>query len=142
MATKSTKTSTNKARITKKIFWYACSLLFFNFLLISLISNFFLDAYSIYNKEKYLYDIYDKIVTLDCDSEKFLEEMKIIQYENIYVTCYDHNKGEIIYSNINIKNTNIDKQDISLISNELLEYDFFMISPKSEYEENLYNITG
>ena len=142
MATKSTKTSINKARITKKIFWYACSLLFFNFLLISLISNFFLDAYSIYNKEKYLYDIYDKIVTLDCDSEKFLEEMKIIQYENIYVTCYDHNKGEIIYSNINIKNTNINKQDISLISNELLEYDFFMISPKSEYEENLYNITG
>lgn len=142
MDTKLTKLKTYKAKITKKIFWYTCSLLFFNFLLVSLIGNFFLDAYAVYNKEKYLYDIYNKVLTIDCNSEKFLEEMKIIQYENIYVTCYDYNTEEIIYSNINIKNKNINKDNLKAIFDKLITADFFMISPKSEHEENLYAITG
>ena len=143
MVTKLTKKKfVFKSKITSKIFWYTCSLLFFNFLLVSIIGNIFLRSYTVYHKEQYLYDIYSNLVSKEHDSEEFKNEIKTIQYENIYILCYDYSINTIMYSNSGNINKEINKELIKVLNEKTNEYDFLMLSPTSEYEKNIYELTG
>ena len=110
-----------KSKITSKIFWYTCSLLFFNFLLVSIIGNIFLRSYTVYHKEQYLYDIYSNLVSKEHDSEEFKNEIKTIQYENIYILCYDYSINTIMYSNSGNINKEINKELIKVLNEKTNE---------------------
>ena len=131
-----------KSNITKKIFIYTCSLLVFNFLLISLIANFFLEKYTLDSKEKYMYDVYVDLISLNYESEEFLTTIDAIKYENIYVMCYDYEQNKIVYSNNGTKTEIPDIQDASLLIETIQSEDYMIIYPTSSFEQVIYNITG
>lgn len=134
-----------KEKITKKIFLYISSLLLFNFLLVSLIGNAFLEKYTIKNKADYLYDIYFDLLKISINSNEFNDKIKSILYENIYIIVYDYSTNNVIYSNVNNQNVAINKYDTELLIEEINNRkpaDFIITYPTSNHETTIYKITG
>ena len=134
-----------KEKITKKIFIYISSLLLFNFLLVSLIGNVFLEKYTIKNKADYLYDIYFDLLKVSINSNEFNDKIKSILYENIYIIVYDYSTNNVIYSNVNNQNVAINKYDTELLIEEINNRkpaDFIITYPTSNHETTIYKITG
>ncbi len=128
--------------MSNKILTYICSLLVFNLLIVSILSNILLEPLTVSYRTKYLGSIYFSLLDKDYKSSEFKKIVNNIQYENIYVLCFNMDTNEIEYSNSNTIPISNEIHEKDILFSYLKNNDYLQVLPLSNLEDTLYDITG